>query len=135
MASLVGEGILEVRHGVIFCYTFESERCPRVRPIPILEGMRNFPETLAENAYDVTGGFEVRQMGSNSIIVFKVENMTVPTSRKQHSCAISADQSEVVCVGRFGQANVPGALFLGVLFCWHQLGRKWLTCVLGFGIL
>lgn len=45
-------------------------------------GMRNFPESLAENAYDVTGGFE-------------------------HSCAISADQSEVVCVGRFGQANVP----------------------------
>jgi hypothetical protein len=46
--------------GVIFCYTFESERCPRARPIPILEGMRNFPESLAENAYDVTGGFEVR---------------------------------------------------------------------------
>ena len=37
MASLVGEGILEVRRGVIFCYTFESERCLRARPIPILK--------------------------------------------------------------------------------------------------
>jgi hypothetical protein len=66
--------------------------------------MLAIPEELANNAHDVTGGKEVTRQEALKL------SLVLTLLSQQHTCGITGDQKEVMCVGRFEQANVPGVL-------------------------